>query len=316
MNLRDLEYLVALAEHRHFGRAAAACYVSQPTLSTQVRKLENQLGVDLIERNPRSVLLTAAGEQVVARAKVILDQVRDIRGIARQAQDPRAGTLRLGAFPTIAPYLLPHIVPVLRDQLPDLELQLVEEKTGELVERLHSGLIDAAILALPVPTPNADGLNIEPLFREDFLLAVPEDHPLAVRAAREGSLGIDALHDTELLLLAEGHCLREQALEVCHVTGSHEREGFRASSLETLRHMVASGAGATLIPRLAVSPPVPTYDGIRIIPFTPPAPHRDVALVSRRSSVFRELLPEIAQVARTLPDGLVTPLAPVQAEAS
>jgi LysR family hydrogen peroxide-inducible transcriptional activator len=173
MNLRDLEYFVALAEHRHFGRAAAACYVSQPTLSTQVKKLEAELGLQLIERSPRQVMLTAAGELVVGRARVILAEVQDIRGIARQAADPRSGSLRLGIFPTLGPYLLPHIVGPLHQRFPELELLLVEEKTDDLLERLRAGRLDVAILALPV---HDETLHAEPLFREEFVLAVPAAH--------------------------------------------------------------------------------------------------------------------------------------------
>jgi LysR family hydrogen peroxide-inducible transcriptional activator len=176
VNLRDLEYLVAVAEHGHFGRAAAACYVTQPTLSTQLKKLETELGVALVERNPRQVLLTGPGEQVVARARVILGEVDAIRGVARHARNPRAGRLRLGVFPTLGPYLLPHAVPTLRDRFPDLELHLVEEKTEVLHEKLRGGRLDAAVLALPVLD---DALEGEPVFREDFLLAVPAGHRLA-----------------------------------------------------------------------------------------------------------------------------------------
>lgn len=302
MNLRDLQYLVALAEHRHFGRAAAACYVSQPTLSTQVKKLEHELGVELIERGTRSVLLTMAGEQVVERAKGMLKDADDIRGIARHAKDPRSGTLRIGLFPTIAPYLLPHVVVPLRSRFPDLRVLLVEAKTAELLDDLARGTLDAAVIALPVAD---DSLVVEPLFREDFLLAVPSDDPLA--DAGRPIVSADLVRD-DLLLLAEGHCLRDQALDVCHAAGAAERDGFRATSLETLRHMVAAGVGSTLLPELATRPPVAAYEGLTLLRFAPPAPHRDLALVSRRTGVYRELLGEVAHVLRDLPDGLVHPL--------
>jgi len=305
MNLRDLQYLVALADHRHFGRAAEACFVSQPTLSTQVKKLEAELGAELLERSPRQVMLTAAGEQVVAHARTILGEADAIRGVARHAQDPRAGTLRVGAFPTIAPYLLPHAVPTLRHTLPELELLLVEEKSAVLLEQVRTGRLDAAVLALPV---DDDSLHVQPLFREDFVLAVPASHPLATPAARESTLRLDSLADERILLLTDGHCLRDQALAVCQLAGVAEKEGFRATSLETLRHMVAAGVGVTLLPTLAVSPPVPSSPAIALRQFSPPAPHRDVALVWRRTSVFRDLLPEVAHVLAALPPGLVTPL--------
>ncbi|PID97357.1 MAG: DNA-binding transcriptional regulator OxyR [Actinomycetales bacterium] len=305
MNLRDLEYLAAVADHRHFGKAAEACYVSQPTLSTQLKKLEAELGVELIERAPRHVMLTPAGERVVARARVILAEVDAIRGIARHAQDPRAGTLRLGAFPTIAPYLLPHVVPQLRRELPALELLLAEEKTPILLDQLRAGRLDAAVLALPV---DDDSVYAEPLFREEFVLAVPADHRLAGQAGddRKDPVGLDALVGERVLLLADGHCLRDQALAVCHTAGVEERDGFRATSLETLRHMVGAGAGVTLLPVLSVTDPVPPSSSVVLRQFNTPAPHRDIALVWRRSSVFGDLLLEVARVLRQLPeiDGL------------
>lgn len=310
MNLRDLEYLVSLAEHRHFGRAAGACFVSQPTLSTQLKKLENQLGVTLIERGSRNVLLTQAGDQVVARARVILAEAKEIRGIARHARDPRAGTLRLGAFPTLAPYLFPHVLPSLQQEYPDLELLLIEEKTAELRAQLTDGRLDAAILAMPV---EADGMDVEPLFREEFVLALPVGHPLAqVPAGRDGPSGeplpAAVLVGEPLLLLDEGHCLRDQALAVCREVGGDEREGFRATSLETLRMMVAAGVGVTLLPQLAVRRPVPASDRIVLRRFAAPPPYRDIALVWRRTSTYGELLRELAGVLRQLPPGYVQPL--------
>ncbi|WP_168582017.1 LysR substrate-binding domain-containing protein [Gephyromycinifex aptenodytis] len=301
MNLRDLEYLVALADHRHFGRAAAACFVSQPTLSTQLKKLEGELGAELIERGSRGVLLTATGDQVVARARAMLGEADDIRSIATQARDPRSGTLRLGVFPTLAPYLLPHVMPALRSRFPQLELLLVEEKTGELLDQLHSGRVDAAVLALPV---TSESLESVPLFREEFLLAVPRTHPLA---QQDAPLTLAQLGSTDLLLLAEGHCLRDQALAVCHTAGLRERDGFRATSLETLRHMVASGVGVTLMPELSVSPPVPAYDDITLRRLGPSAPYRDVGLLWRRGSVYRDLMSDLAESLRSVPGGLVTP---------
>lgn len=304
MNLRDFEYLVALAEHRHFGRAAASCYVSQPTLSMQLKKLEAELGVELIERHPRQVTLTAAGERVVERARTILAHAQEIRGIARQAQDPRAGSLRLGVFPTLAPYLLPHVVPTLRTRFPELELLLVEAKTDVLAEDLRSARLDAAVLALPMAD---DTLHAEPLFREDFVLAAPATHELA---GRTDGIRPDVLGEQVLLLLEDGHCLRDQALAVCRLSGGKARDGFTATSLETLRHMVAAGVGITLLPELAVRPPVPSSPGVRLIRFAPPAPHRDIALFWRPSSVYRTLLPELAEEIRTVMSALVQPLPP------
>jgi len=306
MNLRDLRYLVAVAEHRHFGKAAEACFVSQPTLSTQIKKLEHELGVELVERNPRGILLTDAGTRVVERAKVVLAEADSIRDIARQAQDPESGSMRLGLFPTLAPYLLPHVVPSLHTRFPNLELLLVEEKTEVLLQRLHDGRLDAAILALPV----ADGqLHQEPLFTEDFVLAVPATHPLA---ATSGDVDASVLASENVLLLEEGHCLRDQALAVCELAGATERSGFRATSLETLRQMVAAGVGITLLPELAVQPPVPPSPDIELLHFREPVPRRELAMFWRDSSVYGNFLPKIAAVIRDLPSGLIRGVVPAR----
>lgn len=301
MNLRDLSYLVAVADHRHFGRAAEACFVSQPTLSTQIKKLEKELGVELIERSPRHVLLTPAGEQVVDRARKVLAETETIRAIARHAQDPEGGSIRLGLFPTLGPYLLPHVVPLLRKRFPRLELLLVEEKTEQVLDRLRDGRLDAGILAQPV---GDDALHVEPLFSEDFVLAVPTGHRLA--DAQE-PVDLSALAGEDVLLLEEGHCLREQALSVCQLAGAGERRGFRATSLETLRQMVAAGVGVTLLPELAVRPPVPPSPDVHLLRFREPVPRRHIGMFWRRTSVYGDLLPKVADVIRNLPDGLVTP---------
>lgn len=304
MNLRDLAYLVAVADHRHFGRAAQACFVSQPTLSTQLKKLEAELGALLLERNSRQVMLTGVGEQVVASARRILADIEDIRTATRRSADPRTGVLRIGAFPTIAPYLLPHVLPAIRARLPQLELRLVEEKSAVLSEMLRSGRLDAAVLALPVAE---EGLHVERLFREDFVLAAPAGHALA-RAGVPASAA--ELSGERVLLLTEGHCLRDQALAVCQLAGAGERDGLQATSLETLRLMVAAGVGITLLPRLSVSPPVPSSPDVTLREFVAPAPHRDIALLWRRSSPLSEVLSEVAAAMRELPTDLVTPLPP------
>jgi LysR family hydrogen peroxide-inducible transcriptional activator len=299
VNLRDLGYLVAVADHRHFGRAAEACFVSQPTLSTQIKKLEKELGVELIERNPRQILLTPAGDAIVARARLVLGEVDDIRTIARLSHDPESGTIRLGLFPTLAPYLLPHVVPGVHARYPDLELLLVEEKTEVVLERLRQGTLDVGVLALPV---HDDQLHQEYLFTEDFVLAVPAGHPLA---ATEGPVDVTVLAGENLLLLEEGHCLRDQALAVCQLAGASERAGFRATSLETLRQMVAAGVGVTLLPELAVQPPVPASDDVRLLHFRPPAPRRHIAMFWRNTSVFSDFLPALAGAFGDLPPGLL-----------
>jgi len=292
VNLRDLRYLVAVADHRHFGRAAEACFVSQPTLSTQIKKLERELGVELIERNPGHIVLTPAGEQVVARARVVLSEADDIVDIARRARDPEAGSLRIGLFPTLAPYLLPHVVPQLHARFPKLELLLVEEKTEIVHQRLRDGSLDVGVLALPIHDVQ---LHAEVLFDEDFVLAVPREHPLAVEG---GPVDMSVLTGEHVLLLEEGHCLREQALAVCQMAGADERSGFRATSLETLRQMVAAGVGITLLPELAVQPPVPPSEDIVLLRFREPVPRRTIAMFWRRTSVYRDLLPEVADVIR------------------
>jgi LysR family hydrogen peroxide-inducible transcriptional activator len=220
--------------------------------------------------------------------------------IARRSQDPESGTVRLGLFPTLGPYLLPHVVPGLRKRFPRLELLLVEEKTDQILARLRDGRLDAGLLALPI---HDDQLQVEPLFDEPFLLAVPRQHALA----QQPSLKVDDLDNHHLLLLEEGHCLRDQALDVCRMAGADERDGFRATSLETLRQMVAAGVGITLLPMLAVQPPVPPSSDIVLLPFRGEAPFRQIGLVWRRSSAMGGLMQELAAELRQLPRALFKP---------
>ena len=300
MNLRDLRYLIALAELRHFGKAAEACFVSQPTLSTQIRKLEEELGVVLVERAPRKLMLTAAGQDVVLRARRIVAEVEQMKESARRSQDPEAGSLRLGVFPTLGPYLLPHVVPQLRERFPQLELLLIEEKSDVLLARLREGKLDATLLALPL---HDDQLHAEWLFDEPFVLAAPRQHALASRT----SLAMAELSDETLLLLEDGHCLREQALDVCRLSGAQERTGFRATSLETLRQMVAAGVGVTLLPALSVHAPIVQPDNIRLVPFTTPAPSRQIALVWRKSSALDAFLRTLADTVGALARAQLAP---------
>jgi LysR family transcriptional regulator, hydrogen peroxide-inducible genes activator len=299
MNLRDLRYLVALADHKHFGRAAAASFVSQPTLSTQIRKLEEELGVSLVERAPRRVMLTPIGREIADRARRIVADVAQMTEVARRSRDPEAGSVRLGLFPTLAPYLLPHVLPAVRARFPRLELLLVEEKTDAILARLRDGRLDAGILALPV---HDDQLHVEPLFEEPFVLAVPRSHRLA---RRDAPLSLAELDHEHLLLLEEGHCLRDQALDVCRLAGANERDGFRATSLETLRQMVAAGVGITLLPMLAVQPPVSPSPDIRLLSFRGKPPSRALAMVWRRSSAMGAFLAQLAQQFRTLDPALL-----------
>ncbi|HUH30382.1 MAG TPA: LysR substrate-binding domain-containing protein [Rhodanobacter sp.] len=301
MNLRDLHYLVALAEHRHFGRAADACFVSQPTLSTQIKKLEDELGVKLVERTPGKILLTDTGREITRRARAVLAEVDEIRAIAQRTRDPEAGTLRLGIFPTLGPYLLPHVVPLLRERFPRLELLLTEEKTEHVLRMLREGALDAGIVALPV---HEDSLHSEFLFEEPFVLAVPDSHPLAAHKAK---LKLADLENEHLLLLEDGHCLRDQALEVCQLAGAGEKTGFRATSLETLRQMVAANVGITLLPTLAIKPPIAGTANVHLVEFAGHAPSRRIAMVWRKSTSMATFLHRLTKVFRDLPAALFVP---------
>jgi len=284
MNLRDLQYLVAVADHLHFGKAALACNVSQPTLSMQLRKLEDMLDVQLIERSNKSVMLTPVGHEVVARARRTLDEASQIQQIARSSKDPLAGDVRLGIFPTLAPYLLPELMPALKSHFPKLNVLLVEEKTPELLTQLEAGSIDCAILAMPVENEHLCSLS---MFIEPFLLAVPAGHRLSKRKY----IALSDLHEETMLLLEEGHCLRAQALDICHMIGVGEAKNFRATSLETLRHMVAAGSAVTLIPKLAVNP---QDKSLTYIPFKHPAPSRELGLYWRKTSARHKLFEKLA----------------------
>jgi LysR family hydrogen peroxide-inducible transcriptional activator len=300
MNLRDLRYLVALAEYKHFGRAAEASFVSQPTLSTQIKKLEDELGVALVERTPRKVLLTEVGQEIAQRARDVLNEIDQIKAIARRTVDPGSGTLRLGIFPTLGPYLLPHVLGRIRERFPRLELLLVEEKTEVILRQLREGRLDAGILALPLADQQ---LHTEFLFEEPFIVAVPGSSDLASRR----NLKLEDLEDRSVLLLEDGHCLRDQALEVCQMAGAGERSGFRATSLETLRQMVAANVGITLLPMLAVKPPVARTENVVLVPFGGSPPSRRIAMAWRKSSAVSSFLREFASLFRDLPEDLLTP---------
>ncbi len=295
MNLRDLEYLVAVEEHRHFRKAAEACKVSQPTLSAQIKKLEENLGVQLIERTQRKVMLTPVGREVVSQARKVLGEIRHLEEIPRQYLDPMSGPLHVGIFPTLAPYLLPHIIRPLKDHYPNLELRLTEAMTLPLLQLLHDGKCDVLILALPLPAEHAHtSLEAIALFREPFYLAVPENHPLAERK----NLSLGDIDGERLSLLEDGHCLRDQALDVCKSAGSKENADLRATSLETLRYMVQAGETITLMPELACQSAESSTRGIRYLPFTQPGPEREIGLVFRGSSQRKECFRNLARVIR------------------
>ena len=289
LKLKDLRYLVALADERHFGRAAKRSFVSQPTLSAQLKKLEGYLGVQLIERQPNKVSLTEAGEEIVARARRILEASDEVVTLARSHRDPLAGKLRLALLPTIGPYLLPRVAREIRKALPRLELRLYEYQTAPMLEKLHSGQVDLGVLALPV---NLDGLDSRPLYDEPFVMALPEHH----RLARKAHVKVEDLKDETLLLLEDGHCLRDQALEVCSGIGMQEKQDFRATSLETLRQMVATGAGVTLLPELASRGAYGNARGVVLRPFAKPAPVRHVGAIWRKTTARKPAIEAVCKV--------------------
>jgi LysR family hydrogen peroxide-inducible transcriptional activator len=276
LTLRQLEYVVAIADHASFSRAAEACAVTQPALSAQIAQLEEALGVQLFERDRRKVLVTPAGAAIVDRARATLAAAGAVVDVARSSARPLTGALRLGVIPTIAPFLLPAVLPAVRAAYPQLRLSLREEQTARCLQELDEGRLDAAILALPVE----GDLAAVRLYREGFVLAVPRGHALARRKqARPGDLD-----DQAVLLLDDGHCLRDQALAVCESAGAREQRELRATSLVTLVQMVASGLGVTLVPAMAAQALAPRGGDVVLVRFTAPAPGRDVGLCWRMSS--------------------------------
>ena len=291
MTLKELQYLVALADQGRFGRAAEACHVGQPTLSTQLKKLEDYLGVTLFERNKHYLLPTPVGEEIIERARIALEVVEQIRELARQGADPKKGSLRLGVIPTLGPYLVPHLLPAIRDSCPRLHLFLREDLTANLLERLRQGRLDALVLALPVP---GEDLMVMELFREPFVVALPAGHALE----RNRHISEEQLDGQNVLLLEEGHCMRDQALAICGSTTSHEREEFKATSLETLRQMVAARVGCTLLPALAALPGVGSVqsDLVQIRPFAPPVPTRTIGIAWRHRYPREKTVKHLAQL--------------------
>src|SRR6202789_49918 len=277
MNLKDLKYLVALADTGHFGKAAERTFVSQPTLSAQLKKLEEYLGVKLVERQPKNVQLTEVGKQIVVRARRMLDESDEIIALARSNTDPFAGKLKVGLIPTI------------RKAVPQLGLMLYEYQTEALLKRLRDGEIDLGIMALPVLQ---DGLETRALYQEAFTVALPTHHPLAAK----NTIKVADLKGQTLLLLEDGHCLRDQALEVCSRVDVREPEDFRATSLETLRQMVVAGLGITLLPEMAVESPYGSQRGLAIRPFANPTPSRSVGAVWRKSSTREAAIGAVCDV--------------------
>ena len=299
MTLRELRYLVALADHGHFGRAAAACHVSQPTLSTQLRKLEEYLGARLFERTNRRLAATPLGVRVIAQARRVLEEADKIPELAKGHRGPLDGPLRLGVIPTLGPYLMPLLVPPLHGAYPRLELVLREDLTANLVARLTAHGVDAILVALPLPGP---GLTYEPLFDEPFWVILPPGHALAGRAEiAEGDL---AAHRP--LLLDDGHCFRDQALAVCGLDDEEAGgDDFRAASLETVRQMVGAGLGCSLLPALALDRYAASGPALEVRPFAAPVPRRRIGLVWRRGFPRAEGLRILADFIRArLPEGV------------
>lgn len=278
--LKQLRYFVALAETLHFGRAAVRCNITQPALSMQMRELEATLGVPLVERTAHGLILTAEGEEVARQARDVLLAVGDLVDWTRHRAGPLVGRLKLGVIPSIGPYLLPRVLPRLHARHPDLALSLRESQTHHLVEDLAAGRLDLLILALPIAH---EGIETLALFDDVFTLAVHAGHPLADRPWVEQQ----DLVAERLLLLEEGHCLRDQALAVCHLVGADDIEEFRASSLATVVQMVMHGYGSTILPELALPVEVGGNPAIHVVPFREPPPSRTVGLAWRTSSPRR-----------------------------
>ena len=288
MNFRDLEYLIALEELKHFRKAADRCFVSQPTLSGQIKKLEEELNVQLMERSSRKVIFTPAGLDIVAKAKTILLEAKSLKEIAKSHNEPMRGTLHIGLIPTVAPYLLPLIVPVMKDAFPDLELYLHENQTQTLIKQLEEGELDCLMLAL---MPDMDQFKQLVLYDEPLELALSDKHAWS----NHRKINLQELSGEHVLMLADGHCLRDQALGFCFAAGAIEDNSFKATSLETLRHMISAENGVTLLPQLAI-PLNRNQAGVKYIPFEPPVPSRKIVLLSRNNSARQACFDKLAEV--------------------
>lgn len=300
LTLRDLEYLVAVADQRHFGKAAEACHVSQPALSAQIRKIEDFLGLQLFERSNRSVVITPAGDAVSRQARVVLEEARKIAAFAQDKNQPLTGSLRLGAIATLGPYLMPHLLGPLRKQFPKLEFLMKEGLTEDLIDDLRTGALDAVLAA---PTFRTDSLKLIPLFHEPFWLAAPKGHELA----RKKPLRPADLDTAQMVLLEDGHCLRDQTVQFCPANRRGKFREFHATSLETLRHLVASGFGYSLIPRLAIDDSNKLRDLVTYRPFHASKPiGRTIVLVCReRFGRMADIDALVAFLRENLPHGVL-----------
>ncbi|XKM14022.1 DNA-binding transcriptional regulator OxyR [Orbaceae bacterium ac157xtp] len=291
MNIRDLEYFVALAEFRHFRKAADACNVSQPTLSGQIRKLEDELGVMLLERTSRKVLFTQTGLMLVDQAREVLRNVQIFKEMASKQGEDMSGPMHIGLIPTIAPYLLPHIITSLHDSFPSLELYLHEAQTHELVAMLEQGKLDCAVLAQVKESQPFIEIS---LFEEPMYIAVHIGNELA----KQQQINLNDLRGEKFLMLEDGHCLRDHAMGYCFQAGIEEDKRFKATSLETLRSMISAGRGITLFPQLAV-PNERIRDNICYIPCYDPIPSRSIELIYRPGSPLRSRYEQVAKTVRS-----------------
>ncbi len=290
MNFRDLEYLIALEELKHFRKAAEKCFVSQPTLSGQIRKLEDELNVQLMERSSRKVIFTQAGLDIVAKAKTILLEAKSLKEIAKSYNEPMQGTLHIGLIPTVAPYLLPVIIPIIKQAFPELELYLHENQTHVLLKQLEEGDLDCLMLAL---LPGMEQFKRIDLYDEPLELALSDQH----RWSMQHEVDLNELNGEHVLMLADGHCLRDQAMGFCFAAGAIEDNSFKATSLETLRHMINADNGLTLLPQLAI-PLSRHQSGVKYIPFKAPQPSRIISLLSRNNSVRQICFDKLAELIR------------------
>lgn len=285
--LKQLRYLVALHRTNHFGKAADACHVTQSTLSAGLQELENLLGTQLVERTKRSVMFTALGEEIVRRAQGILNDVDDLTDLATSAKDPLKGIVRMGVIPTIAPFLLPKIMPAISEKLPDLELHLREDKSAELCELVRSGELDLVLYALPYACGDVAEL---PLFHDPFMVAFPKGE------APKGGIKSTELDEKRLMLLEEGHCLRDHALEACQLLGRGARREMAGTSLNTILQMVAAGHGITLLPGMAVEAGLTDGTGVEVLPFADIVPTRTIGLIWRKTNPRASTFEALGQV--------------------
>lgn len=283
MNLRDIEYIVSSAKLGCFADAAAQCHISQPTVSSQIKQVEEYLGITIFERSRRGVTVTPAGREVVRIAERILEHHNELMALKSQGTAISESLVKLGVFPTLGPYLLPHILPKLHEQYPNMKLHLTEEKTPGLLDYLLQGDIDIMLIALPIKN---NELRTQTVFSEEFYLATHPQHPLAKKSA----VALDDLKGESLLLLDEGHCFRDQALDVCKMAGAGEHQELRATSLETLKHMVSINLGITLVPKIAIN----KADGARYIPFVN-APKRHIGMVWRKCAPHQDFFLKLCE---------------------